>query len=53
MIDTSICLIETALPSLISSTHAASHGAGQSRPVSSGKLLVRCSWAIAPLKLSR
>ena len=35
------------------STHAASHGAGQSRPVKSGKLLVRCSWSIASRHLSR
>ena len=40
MIAFSICLIVTASPSLISSTHAASHGAGHSRPVNSGKLLV-------------
>src|SRR3954469_8709559 len=35
----SICLIVTA-SSLMSSTQAASHGAGQMRPVNSGKLLV-------------
>ena len=29
------------------STQAASHGAGQSRPVNSGKLLVACSDSIA------
>ena len=40
MIEFSICLIVTASPSLISSTHAASHGAGHSRPVNSGKLFV-------------
>ena len=40
MIELSICLIVTASPSLISSTQAASHGAGQRRPVNSGKLLV-------------
>jgi hypothetical protein len=40
MIAFSICLIVTALPSLISSTHAASQGAGHNRPVNSGKLLV-------------
>ena len=40
-IETSICLIETAFPSSISSTQAASHGAGQRRPVNSGKLFVR------------
>ena len=43
----SICLIVTASPSRISSTQAASHGAGQSRPVNSGKLFVACSWRIA------
>ena len=47
MIAFSICLIVTASPSRISSTHAASHGAGQSRPVNSGKLFVACSCAIA------
>ena len=35
----SISLIVTGL-SLIDSTHASSHGAGQMRPVNSGKLLV-------------
>ena len=44
MIEFSICLIVTASPSRISSTQAASHGAGHSRPVNSGKLLVACSW---------
>src|SRR3954471_15701925 len=43
----SICLIVTASPSRISSTHDASHGAGHRRPVNSGKLLVACSWRIA------
>ena len=38
-IDCSICLIVTA-SSLMSSTHADSHGAGQMRPVNSGKLFV-------------
>ena len=47
MIAFSICLIVTASPSRISSTHAASHGAGHRRPVNSGKLLVACSCAIA------
>src|SRR3954454_19944077 len=47
MIAFSICLIVTASPSRISSTHDASHGAGHSRPVNSGKLLVACSWRIA------
>src|SRR5256885_3855133 len=39
MISTSTCLIVTG-SALIPSTQAASHGAGQSRPVNSGKLLV-------------
>ncbi len=47
MIAFSICLIVTASPSRISSTHAASHGAGHRRPVNSGKLFVACSCAIA------
>src|SRR3954468_18156104 len=42
----SICLIVTA-SSLMSSTHAASHGAGQMRPVNSGKLLVASAIAFA------
>ena len=42
MMERSITLIATA-GSLIPSTHAASHGAGQMRPVNSGKLLVECS----------
>src|SRR3954465_15247319 len=53
MIAFSICLIATASPSRISSTHAASHGAGHSRPVNSGKLLVAWSWAIASRQRSR
>ena len=53
MIAFSICLIVTASPSLISSTHAASHGAGQRRPVNSGKLLVRWSSRIASSQRSR
>ena len=52
-IETSICLIVTASPSRISSTQAASHGAGQSLPVNSGKLLVACSWMIASRQRSR
>ena len=35
------------------STHADSHGAGQIRPVNSGKLLVACSWSIASCHLPR
>ncbi len=38
-IDISICLMATG-SSLMPSTQAASHGAGQTRPVNSGKLLV-------------
>ena len=38
----SMDLMPTA-SSLTLSTHAASHGAGQMRPVNSGKLLVECS----------
>ena len=44
----SITLIVTG-GSLIPSTHAASHGAGQMRPVNSGKLLVECSTRTAVL----
>ncbi len=39
VIDSSICLIITG-SSLISSTHAGSHGAGQVKPVNSPKLFV-------------
>ena len=46
MISTSICLIVTA-SWLMPSTHDDSHGAGHSRPVNSGKLLVACSRSIA------
>src|SRR4051794_11081018 len=53
MIETSICLIVTASPSRISSTQAASHGAGHSLPVNSGKLLVACNWSIASRQRSR
>ena len=35
------------------STHAASHGAGHSRPVNSGKLLVACSRSLAARQSSR
>jgi hypothetical protein len=42
MIACSIDLMPTA-SSLTLSVHAASHGAGQTRPVNSGKLLVECS----------
>ncbi len=37
----------TALPPPMPSTQAASHGAGQSRPVNSGKLFVACSCSLA------
>ena len=53
MIEFSICLIVTASPSRISSTQAASHGAGHRRPVNSGKLFVACSWRIASCQRSR
>jgi len=52
MIEFSICLIVTASPSRISSTQAASHGAGHRRPVNSGKLLVACSCSIASCQRS-
>src|SRR5438105_1523173 len=39
--------------SLIPRTHAASQGAGQMRPVNSGKLLVECSTRIAAFHRSR
>ena len=42
----SIDLMATA-SSLMRSTHASSHGAGQMRPVNSGKLFVECSTSIA------
>ena len=47
----SICLMVTA-SSLIPSTQAASHGAGQSSPVHSGKLLVECRRRSASSHLS-
>src|SRR6201992_608636 len=50
MISTSICLIVTG-SWLIPSTHDDSHGAGHSRPVKSGKLLVACSRSIASRQL--
>ena len=48
----SICLIITGSSS-IARTHADSHGAGQIRPVNSGKLLVACSWSHAARQSSR
>ena len=46
MIACSMLLMPTA-SSLTLSVQAASHGAGQMRPVNSGKLLVLCSTSIA------
>ena len=48
----SITLIVTG-GSLIPSTQAASQGAGQMRPVNSGKLLVECKTRIASFQWSR
>ena len=45
-IDSSMFLIVTG-SSLMPSTHEPSHGAGHSRPVKSGKLLVACSRSLA------
>ena len=42
IVRSSTCLIVTA-SALIATTHAVSHGAGQRRPVNSGKLFVACS----------
>ncbi len=52
MISTSTCLMVTG-SWLMPSTHEASHGAGHSRPVNSGKLLVACSRSIASRQRSR
>ncbi len=49
---TSTCLIVTG-GSLMPSTQAASQGAGQSRPVNSGKLLVAWRRSMAPCQCSR
>lgn len=46
MIERSISLMVTGL-SFIESTHAASHGAGHSIPVNSGKLFVLCNRSMA------
>ena len=46
MVRSSICLMVTA-SRLIPTTHAVSHGAGQRRPVNSGKLFVTCRRSIA------
>ena len=50
MIVTSTCLMVTG-SALMPSTQAASHGAGHSRPVNSGKLLVACSRSMASRQL--
>ena len=52
MIETSTFLIVTG-SWLMPSTQAVSHGAGHSRPVNSGKLLVACSRSMAPSQSSR
>ena len=52
MIATSTFLMVTG-SWLMPSTQAVSHGAGHSRPVNSGKLLVACSRSIAPSQSSR
>ena len=51
-ISTSTCLMVTG-SSLMPSTQAASHGAGHSRPVNSGKLLVACRRSMASRQWSR
>ncbi len=51
-ISTSTCLIVTG-SELMPSTQALSHGAGHSRPVNSGKLLVACSRRAASAQSSR
>ena len=52
MISTSTCLMVTG-SALMPSTHAASHGAGQRRPVNSGKLFVACRRSMASRQWSR
>ena len=52
MIETSTCLMVTG-SLLMPSTQEPSHGAGQSRPVNSGKLFVACSRSIAACQSSR
>jgi hypothetical protein len=47
----SIDLMVTGLSSMLS-VHEASHGAGQTRPVTSGKLLVECRLRAASSQLS-
>ncbi|CAB4708797.1 unannotated protein [freshwater metagenome] len=46
IIETSTCLIVTA-SELMPRTQEVSHGAGQRRPVNSGKLLVACNRSLA------
>src|SRR5271156_2055261 len=48
----SMVLIVTGLSSMLS-VHDASHGAGQMRPVNSGKLLVECRTVSAACQRSR
>ncbi len=52
MMETSICLIVTG-GWLMPRTQAVSQGAGQRRPVNSGKLLVACNRSMASAKLAR
>lgn len=52
MMETSTFLMVTA-GWLMPSTHADSHGAGQSRPVNSGKLFVACRRSDAAVQSSR
>lgn len=52
MMETSTFLMVTA-GWLMASTHADSHGAGQSLPVNSGKLLVACRRSLAAVQSSR
>ena len=52
MIATSTFLIVTG-SRLMPTTQEVSHGAGHSRPVNSGKLLVACSLSVAPRQSSR
>ncbi len=52
MISFSTCSMVTG-SWLMPSTQDASHGAGQSRPVNSGKLLVACSRSMASCQRSR
>ena len=51
-ISSSTCLMSTG-SAMIPSTHEPSHGAGQSRPVNSGKLFVACRRSLASAKRPR